>query len=235
MKGLGTSLLLALLVNGCATVPPTTSSLSLDPALLQRPLDKAACEAAARADESSVVFRAALGQGALGTGLLILYGAAEGAAWGAITGGSRADGAWIGAAVGASLGLVVGIVNGVEAARAVRSRYLEAFRRCLSESQPPSQSPSSQEEPRGAPPVLCPMPAMISSTIGSIDIGNEATENRVACLLRGNWVTVATCCDSSVGHSAWTAMTQRVPRTASEPCRADSMSMRPGSASAPLC
>jgi hypothetical protein len=87
-----------------------------------------------------VVFRAALGQGALGTGLLMLYGAAEGAAWGAITGGSRADGAWIGAAGGAGLGLVVGLVNGVETARAARSRYLEACQRCLPESQTPSHS-----------------------------------------------------------------------------------------------
>lgn len=125
-------LVIILLSAGCATapvasVPPEASA----PAPLAA--DRAACRELARSGEQSAVFRAALAHGALGTGLMTLYAAANGAAWGAIAGGGRSEGAWIGAAVGGGVGLVLGIIDGIERAQETRARYRLAYDRCLSE------------------------------------------------------------------------------------------------------
>ncbi len=130
---------LVLLVTGCATVPAAPIAHGGQRPAEQIAADRSACETSARQAEDSRVLRAALGQGLLAGGLVMLYGASQGAWVGLWSGAGAADGAWIGAAVGAGVGLIIGTVAGVANAREAQGRYESAYETCLGERARPAE------------------------------------------------------------------------------------------------
>ena len=124
------SLILALLVAGCATAKPIPSQGQTGEMVAR---DRTECsEVAAKATDSGALKEGVVVGGLVGA-WLILEGASQGVAWGLVTGGSRSDGAWIGAAVGAGIGTIVGLVVGIKKGVEKHRRYRDAYESCLTE------------------------------------------------------------------------------------------------------